>query len=367
MSRFPLALLMLSLAALPLAAAQAPAPDVVVTLRPGDARVADGEAAIVTATAENVSLTLHLTKPWTIVEVRHDGYFDVERARQVVPMLWVPHEDFPLFSDIPRAVHDIDGVPRYGLYNLTFDGATAILHLGLPGPREGGPNASFDALLSLTRDVTPPRITPGPVTDIEWRGFYQEARTDELTLMDLAVCCDARGEPIHNPTQVYHVLHKFPIQGLDAEKRYDLDLSAEDWAQNVAHAPAYAVTTPARPIVPKPLVTPLTPAPDARVAEGDRVVISARIESPNVSLAENGIRFFLDKKPVNENLRYENGTFTYVARLDAGIHSANVEAVNAEGGMGYASWTFRVGGDVPALPAGAIVALALLGLLARRR
>lgn len=347
-----LTLLVLALApalSLPSAAADAPTPpvDFRITLVEGEPPLYEGPENMVELTeafdGERYAWRINLSKPYTVAEIVIEGAFDVERSRQVVPKLIVPHEEYPLFTPIPRHVWDVDGVPRYGLYHANGTADAFTMWLGLPGPRDDGPAAPFDARLQLDRDVVPPAISPGPIQDMTWRGFYQEATTDELALMDLVVCCDPEGRVINNPTTIYHFLHKFPIQGLDPEKTYETTFFAEDWAGNVAEAPTQTLTTPTKPVVPEPVVTPLSPAPDAKV-EADDVLIEARIESPDIPLADGGIRFFLDKQEVRENLEFTNGTFRYrpATPLSPGIHSVGIEVTNAEGGEARAAWTFEV-------------------------
>ena len=356
---------------LPGAAADAPTPpvDFRITLVDGEPPRYEGPEGLVELTesyaGERYAWRVNLSKEYTVAEIVIEGAFDVERVRQVVPKLHVPHEEYPLFTPIPRHVWDIEGVPRYGLYHANGTPESFTMWLGLPGPREEGPEAPFDARLQLDRDVVPPGISAGQVKDLTWRGYYQEATTDELALMDLVVCCDPEGREINNPTTIYHFLHKFPIQGLDPEKTYETTFFAEDWAGNVAQAPTQTLTTPAKPVVPEPVVTPLTPAPDAKVKASD-VLIEARIESPDVPLADGGIRFFLDKQEVRENLQFVNGTFRYrpSTPLAPGIHSVGIEVMNAEGGEARAAWTFEVERARTPAPSALFVLLAAVVALA---
>lgn len=361
---------------LPQATAEAPheAVDFRVTLTKGEAPLYEGPAGLVELVeredGERYAWRVNLSRNYTVGEflVRTDA-FDIERPRQILPTLTVPHDEFPLFTWIPRPVWDVDGVPRYGLYNNTEHGVFHVIHLGLPGPHEGGPSAPFDGILALERDVTPPGVAPGPVQNLTYRDFYQEATTSELALVDLVVCCDPSGEEVHNPTTTYHVLHKFPIQGLDPQKDYTLRMVATDWSGNSREGADYSITTPAKPDVPEPRITPLSPAPDARVAAGP-VVVEARIESPDSPIDGGDIRFFLDKREVRENLEYVDGVFRWrsTTPLSPGTHAASVEVMNAAGGTSRAAWTFEVEkANTPAPGAWVAIAIAAFALALRRR
>lgn len=349
----PLAALALAAACLALApgaAAQAPAPDFRVTLAfdappqyegPADlARLVEADAG------ERFAWNVTLTKEYTLAEFVIEGAFDVERAKQIVPTLRVAHEDYDLFFEVGRDVSDIDGVPRYGLYNVTSDGARHTLRLGIPGPREGFPSGPYDATLALTRDVQAPTVAPGPIQNLTHRDFYVEATTSELATVDLVVCCSPRGDEVHNPTPVLHVLHKFPIQGLDAERDYTLTYVATDWAGNQASLAPQTLRTPAKPIVPVPIVSPRAPPPASVVASAP--TIEATIDA-RATMDGGSIRLFLDKREIASDLDFDGAVLRYAppSPLAAGLHSASVEVVNAVGGSARAAWTFEIG-PVPA-------------------
>lgn len=364
----PVLLLMLSLVATPLAAA-ANGPDFVVELRPGQAPSYQGPQGLArlaeSQEGQRYAWNLTLTQDYTVGEFRvRGGLFDVDRVQQVVPTLEdVPDNHYPLFERFPDdELWTAEGPAQVYRYNGTPQ--DFVLRLGFVGPG--------NQTLVLRRDVAPPTFTLGPVTNVTHLSFFQETRTDEMAIANLRIRPQGGGEAdwVENPTPSYHVLQRFPIQGLDPESDYEARVVFTDWAGNRVESEPYRVRTAPKPVVPIPTVTPLEPAPNATLPNGT-VVIRASVAS-EVSLQGGDIRFFLDKREVRDGLRFDGQVFTYQppAPLEPGLHSAAVEVTNAAGGRGVARWTFEVAGAEreapgPGLP---LLAVALaLGLAAARR
>lgn len=378
----PFALALVVLLLTPLAPAQAPqGPDVVVQVPADGAPLVAGDADMTLARhepGENLSWTLRLSRNYTTIEFRiAERAFDVERPRQVVPHLHLdasePHCasapgacEYTLFEMVPRtAVWDVDGPAR--IANVTTEAGAIVLRIGVPGP--------VNATLSLVRDVRAPGFTLGNVTNVTHIGFLQTTTTDELAIADLQVREKGASEWVQNPTAVYHVLQRFPIQGLDADTEHEARVVFTDWAGNVATSETYTVRSAPLPDVSPPVITPLEPAPNATLNATD-VVIRARIETAE-PLAEGGIRLFFDLREVTSNLVYLDGVLSYTPRdaLAPGPHRVSVEAMNAQGIRGDARWSFTVAGatateanEAPLPAALALLALAAAGtMLASRR
>lgn len=309
---------------------------------------------------ERYEWEVEVAQEYATFEMRLEGAFDVERPRQVVPTLEVEGIAYPLFYPFPNErVWEVDGPAR--VFHVHEEEGAIVLRLGVPGPANG--------TLALTRDVTPPAFELGEVTNLTHFSFYRETRTQELAYADLQVREKGTEEWVRNPTPAYHVLQRFPVQGLDPDTEYEVRVVFEDWAGNVATSEVHELRTPPIPPRPKPVVTPLAPAPNESVVAGG-VVVRARVESPEAPVTS--VRLFFDLKEVEEGFSFENGTLTFYPRdlLTDGLHTVSVEATNAEGGMSFARWSFQVGEErreSPAAPAlAAPLAVAAL-LLARRR
>jgi len=359
------ALLLLVLLAAPLASAQpSGAIDATITLAPDAPPALDAPPGLVrvngSTPGERYLLDLALTREYTTFEVRASG-FALERPRQLVPSLLVAEDRYPLFHPFPNAeIWTADGPAN--VFHVSGSGDALVLRLGVAGPR--------NVTLALEVDRAPPSYTLGERQDLTHIGFYQETRTDELALADLQVRRVGARDWVQNPTPEYHVLQRFPVQGLDPETEYETRVVFVDWAGNEVVSPVERFTTPPAPSVPAPSVRIVSPAPNATVAPG-AVVVRATIEENVSRVAPQGVRLFFDKREVPaEQLRFESGDVVYVptTTLLPGKHSVSVEVTNEAGGRGEARWTFEVEGaraqtPMPAL--GALVACALLAALAR--
>lgn len=372
--------LLLLAAAVPVGAAQAADPiDVRIELASGrDPSTTGGNGTVTFLNAtpgERYAWTLNLTKDYTTFEIVSRGAVDLARARQLVPTLHLDENetvcqdtrtrgvcDYPLFEPFPNErIWDVDGPARVYFVNDTL--SPLRLRLGVPGPT--------NATLVLTRDVSPPVFTLGPVTNLTRISFLQETRTDELARADLQVRKKGADEWVQNPTTVFHYIQRFPVQGLDADTEYEARVHFFDWAGNNVTSAPYSVRTPPAPDLPKPVITPLSPEPNGTL-EATQVVIRASIDTKGQPLAEGGIRLFLDLKEVRESLVYEDGVLSYLPRtaLHPGRHTVNVEATTEEGATGSARWTFEVAGaernDSPGLPLFALVGALAAVAFARR-
>lgn len=321
---------------------------------------------------EEVRVALNVTGEHATVEARVTGW-NVTRARQVLPLLLVERTevlcadrsspcDYPLFEPVnDPAVWDVGGPVR--VVHVSGAPGDVVLRLGVPGP--------VNATLVLARDVAPPTFQVGPPQNVTDIGFYQETTTGELALADLQVRPVAGGEWVQNPTPAYHVLQKFPIQGLDADAEYEARVVFTDWSGNNVTSPAYRVRTAPEPVRPLPVVTPVAPLPNATLDSGEGVVVRARFESPESPVNVEGVRLFFDKREVTAEVGIGEGEVAYVVPGDLarGSHSVSVEVTNAAGGRGVARWTFDVGGrNVDAgATAAALVGIAVAAMLAARR
>lgn len=330
----PLLLSLLLLGIAPTAHAK-DGPDATLTLRPGSP--IPGAAGWLepdeNVPGEDVTWNLTQTDAYRTVEIRVErGVFDVERPRQVVPTIEGNASRRPLFVVVTYADVWTADTPAQ-IAHVSDDNGTILLRLGIPGPATGR--------LVLTRDVAPPRITPGPIQNVTTHTFFVETRTDEPATVDLQTRPVGSTPWIPHPTADYNLLQRFPINGLPADSDVDARLVAEDWAGNNATLDLPRIHTDLAPPVRTIEVKPDAPAPNATVAEARNITASI---DPTLKLADNGITFFLDKTATRENLRFENGTITYAPPepLPPGPHSVSFEVTDATGAHGVARWTFTV-------------------------
>lgn len=351
-----LALLVMTLA--PLAAAAADGPDLVIELRPGtepSQQGSDGLARLAEfAPGQRAAWNLTLAADYTVLEFRILDAFDVERPSQIVPRLLLPDDKYPLFVLYPgERVWEADGPAQ--VYTLTGTPQYATLRLGIPGPR--------NVTLALERDVAPPGFTVGPVTNVTYRDFYQETRTDELAYANLRIRQKGATEWIENPTTIPHYLQRFPVQGLRADTQYEAQLTFTDWAGNEAASDVYTLRTAPEPVRPIPIITPMAPTANATLPNGS-VLIRAQIATPGSSMDGGSVRLFLDAKEIHEGFRFDGSELLYQPPpLPPGTHRVAVEVTNADMGSADARWTFTVAGEQKSTPTPVLlVPLALLGV-----
>lgn len=303
---------------------------------------------------ENYAWNLTTTKVYTVIEIQSHGGFDIQSARQLVPQLFVAGTQYPLFEPVYRTeVWDVDSPAR--ISNSTGQDGEFTLRLGIPGP--------VNATLLLERDITPPGATLGPIQNLTFIGFYAEATVNELAVADLQIREAGKTEWVNNPTTVYHFLHYFPVQGLDAERTYEYRLIVNDWAGNTRTLDTQTLQTPVPPVLDKPRINALSPEPNSTI-DGNVANVSARIEPTNGSLQRGGLRVFLDKRNVQDGWTLEGDQFNFTTPpLEAGLHTIAITARQEGGGETEAFWSFRVASrDAPA--PGVVGIVVLLGLLA---
>lgn len=377
----------LLLPAFPASAQQAGDIDFVVTFNEDGSVEYDGPAALLTATGsdkgERYTWELLLAKNYTVGEFRGKGAFDVERARQVVPKLFIDGNEtlcgqqrtrgfceYPLFEWVPReAVWDVDGPAR--IYNVTGSPESFVFRIGLPGAGAFDQEGALRATLVVERDVTPPSYDLGEIQNLTHKDLYRESTTEELALGDMQVRRVGSEEWVQNPTTIYHFLQRFPVQGFDPDTEYESRTVFTDWAGNVNTTPLETFRTLPKPVVPTPVITPLSPAPNATLSRLDVVIVQARIESPESPVLEGGVRLFYDLKEINGNFTVENGVLSFTPpTMTDGLHTVSVEVTNEVGGMAMKRWTFTVGESTqqstPGVPL-ALLLVVLAGVALRRR
>lgn len=340
-------------------------PDLVIHLEQGEAPRHEGAPGLATLAeeeaGERLAWNLTLSKEFTVVEVRARGYFDVERARQVLPLLDGRYfAEFPL-PDLSQAT---EAVP---LFNLTGDASDLVLRLGFPGP--GSVN------FTLERDVEPPVFAIGGVDHITHYSFVATTTTLEPALADLRIRPAAGGDELRNPTVRPALEQTFPVQGLDPATAYAWHVVFKDWSGNVARSDEQRLLTAPEPVRPLPRVLDLVPAANATVPP-PVLVVSARVVSDESPVTFDGVRLFVDKREVVDEFTFEDGVVTYrlPEPLRAGFHSVSLEVTNVAGGRAIERWTFTVdvagvAGETStpgAAAVGAMAALALVALLRRR-
>lgn len=303
---------------------------------------------------ERIVWNITTQRQFLTLEIRATG-FDIERPRQLVPSIVEPDAPYPLFEPVGYAdlwtSHKGDRIAH-----VTQEGPVSVIRLGIPGPANG--------TLTLTRDITPPTLSIGERNLSNHFSFYQETRTDEPALVDLQIRPAGRDEWNQNPTPIYHYYQRFPVQGLDPETDYETRFIATDWAGNEAIIPGAPHRTPSAPVRAVLVVVPVFPAPNSTIQETDDAIVA---EFPNGTILQDGsgIRFFLDKQELKENLRVEANRVSYMPSkpLTIGPHSVSVEVTSEDGAHGVARWIFYVGrADAPA--PSLLIGLACLAIVA---
>lgn len=349
------------LMALPLASPQSPAtaPDAWVTLGPEEAVENDPDGILSLNRSETGRWIwdLDLDDAFTVIEFQGKG-LALERPRQLVPILVVPEDRFPLFRLYPNErVWEADAPSQ--VFHVTGTGDDLVLRVGIPGPGQ--------KQLIVEVDTIAPSYDIGAPTNVTPIGFFVETQTTELALGDLQVRKVGASDWIRNPTPEYHVLQRFPIQGLTADSDHEAQVIFEDWAGNTVSSPVFTVRTAPAPSVEPIVIRALSPTPNSTV-EGDNVTVRASLQSA-VPLAREDVRLFFDLREVSD-FEVHGADVTYrPGALNATTHVVSIEATNAEGGRGLLRWTFEVAGRDAPMPHLAWMALALLATaaLARRR
>lgn len=312
-------------------------PDVTITLVPGEAPEIQASLVNVRVTGENESewIEFNLTTPKerVVVRVVSDGYFDVDRALQVVPEV----DQHFFFETKLVDVRDPESGGR--LVNATKSGDTVTVDMAFF--IEGG-----DATLRLTRDVRAPVFQVGEPYDIKPYSFLLKTSTDEYALATITYWKAPDGEPIPLPTTIYALEQTFPVQGLDDDREYRYRIEFWDWAKNGAASEEFTMRTP-------PLVTGPPPVVLAKEPEGDfpeaavlRFVKANYTTPVGVIDPEQHVRLFVDLTEVThladvtaERIRYEPDE-----PFAPGFHRVGLEVSNSEQGKAIVRWTFTIAG-----------------------
>lgn len=330
----PLTLAVLLCLMLVSAASAAGQTDVGITLHTdGQAEVTTGQAKT-TQTQQDpgqaYAWEIDVTDDYHVAEVRIEDAFDVDRGKQIVPLLDGDH-----FIQVKhRDPADVDQPAR--VYNLTGENGTWTYRLGLPGP--GTVN------LSLHKDVTPPRFEMGEVTNLTHFSFDLKTQTPEPALAELIIQGPERN--LSYPTNAPGVWQRFPAQGLDPDTTYAYHVVFEDWSGNQATSQTHELTTLPEPERPDVTVRPVSPAPNSTVPADQPVVIEASYESPESPVRGSGIRLFFDKEEIDRSrFTVEGATVRYEVPgpLEERVYSVSVEVPNLDGGVGETRWSFTVG------------------------
>ncbi len=333
MIRPRLILIVLSLLLVP--GAHAAEQDFTITLASDGSAAYDGPAGLASPGNEvpgsRYTWDLDLSSNYTVAEVRIMGAFDVDRPKQVVPLLDGKH-----FIQITAFdVAEVDEPARVLKLNELKDGFA--YRLGIPGPGK--------AVLSLAVDRTAPTFHLEDPSAVTHYSFYMETRTDESAYGTLKVrpAADMDAEWVEFPTPTPDKLHRYPVQGLQPATRYNWFVAFEDWSGNVASTDTFTLTTRPKPAVPLPIVKLVTPEDGSRITPEDRI-IEASIESPGSDIVEGGVRLFVDLKEVHEGFTVTDGILRYTvpADFDIGVHRVSVEVTNELEGKTVAQSKFTV-------------------------
>lgn len=338
------------LASLPTGLA-AQAPDLAITIHEdGSTSLDDPDGLVVNASRGNGSSyawTLNLTEEYHTAEIRVDGAFEVDRPRQVVPLIDGLH-----FVHLPdRNVSDVDQPGK--VYNIDTDdgeGEAFTYNVGLPGPGT--------KQLTLSLDMQAPGFSIDAVRDVSHIGFDVETSTDEAAEALLEVTPVDGGDPISFPTPSPARVQRFPVQGLNPNTTYTVTVTFTDWSGNQATSDPFNVTTAPEPNPPRPNVTILSPAPDTTIAAGEPIVVEASWESPS-PVKRPGVRLFFDKQEIDhDRLTFSDDTVTFRPEgpFQPREYSVSIEVTNQAGGADVARWSFTVGGppDAVGVPLGAL-------------
>lgn len=330
----PVALAILCCLLLVPAAAAAGETDVAIEIdQAGQATVTDGQTQTTqtqAAPGEAYAWELKITDDYDIAEIRIEDAFDVDRGKQIVPLLDGKH-----FVELrTRDPADVDRPAK--VFNLTGANGTWIYRLGLPGP--GTVN------LSLHQDVTPPRFEMGEVTNLTHYSFDLKTRTPEPALAELSIQGPERN--LSYPTNAPGIWQRFPAQGLDPDTTYTYHVRFWDWSGNEATSETYELTTDPEPERPPVTVRAIAPLPNTTVPGGPGVVVKAEFESPESPVRTDQIRLFFDKEEIDRSAFSVDGTtvvYEVPEPLEPRTYFVSLEVPNLGGGVGEARWAFTVG------------------------
>ncbi len=262
-------------------------------------------------------------------------HFDVERSRQVVPMV---DETFFSHRSTPQRVDEAENPSR--VVNITTgEGGDITYRVAFPGDPDS------ELKFSLTRDVAPPGFEVGPVQNVTHNSFYVETETDEPALGTLRVwrSDEASSDAVEHPTQTPSVTQRFPIRGLQSDTGYRFHMVFEDWAGNQIESDAVDLTTASKDVGESPLIHRVSPEPDATLDEPPES-IEAEFEAVEGSFGSGGVRLFVDLDEVTAQSTFDEERIRYAPSepLEAGGHVVRLELVNSAGGEADMRWEFTV-------------------------
>lgn len=342
MPRLVLLLALVLVGSLPLA--DAASPRFLVRVAPDAATIEPAAGVDVTQVNEtNDSITFNVSNAARAEGVfRLEGRFVVERVRQIVPRV---------DGAIPPEVVDADvNKTSVTAFNATSEGAVARFAFAFqPG----------NHTVSFTRDVEPPTFGAATLKDIQFNLAVIETRTNEPAIADLVVTSGQRA-PVLFRTPEASFVQTFPVSGLDANTDYDFNVTFRDFSGNVAVMPPGHFRTPARPVVPVPTITLVTPANGSTVASASSITLHIVDTSGSV----RAVMIYLDKTAAPDPTALLQGeTLTYTPRepIGPGTHRLVVEATNELGGSSQMFASFTVGGrPSPGAPMWTVLAMSAL-------
>lgn len=311
----------------------------------------------------NYTFDLSLVDDLTAIDVVVRGGVDVVRARQLVPEVDdrgqhpdVEHTQPHFFAEIQRNVTELDSPAHVVKFEQADAGFTT--HLGVKGP---GP-----AVLTLTRDVTPPSFDLADPNGITHFSFMQDATTDEYALAELRIVKTAGGKEVIHRTPTPALAQSFPIQGLASDTDYTYWVTFTDWAGNNVTSEPRSLRTDVKPEFVAPIFANQEPAADAYHDMVTTIKVSVSGQSP---IRPDDVLFFVDKKPVLNGFTFEpdrpgatSYQFVYhsLAPLSDGRHSVAVQVTDIDGGEGVSTWAFHVGEAPREATAGPMLSVLML-------
>lgn len=291
------------------------------------------------------------------------SHFDVERERQVVPLV-----DEQLFSEVPSTQNVDQGVNPYRVLNITrHDDGSFTYRLSFPVNEQDG-----QAVLLLERDVTPPGHTVGEVQDITYNSFFVQTTTDEPAYAVLWIR-PADAEPdaaVEHRTTTPSFTQNFPVVGLQPETEYVFHVEFMDWAGNKATSADVAIKTAPLIIGESPQILSVHPEPDSRF-DVPPEAIEATFDPVEGEIGQGGVRLFVNLQEVSWDVALQPGIVRYVPAepFEPGEHVVRIELTNTVNGEASMRWSFIVEESQTAPhPAVVIVPPVLLaGLVVARR
>lgn len=301
------------------------------------------------ATIEGVALTISARAP-AIGEVNVSSQFNVTRARQVVPRLGGAIMEERTAEEIESAAGPA--------FNLSSGEDWVRFTILVP---------AGDHDLTLTPDTTPPGWQMSAPSDVTHNAAVITSRTDEAALAILLLE-NPRVGTVAFSTPAPGGRQTFPLSGLEPETNYSFTITFEDFSGNTVTSESSTFRTTARPILPQPRVSIITPANGSTVAQ-PVTRIDARIE--DVASPVRAVSLYVDKTFVPDATRLLSGSeFRYLPlqALGPGRHTVVLEATNEVGGEARSIATFTVAANnVPFHGGGVVAAILVASAIIRAR